>query len=375
MASVVVLGAGFGGLEAARCLRAALPQEHAITVVDRRDTFVVGAAKLWDLVGLRPLERSTASLAALRSHGIGFLQAGIDSIDLSSRVVTTSEGELRADFLVVALGAAFLDEHVAMLQHPAFNLYDPASVPLMREALEGFDGGRIVIAILGVPYKCPPAPFEAAFLVDHYLREKQIRDRSQVEVLTVQPSPLPVAGPEASVRVARTLTERGIELHTDVVDPVIEADAHVVRWPERSLAFDLLLGVPRHVPPTVVADAFGGWARPDPATLTTEHDRVYAIGDCAAIPNAVGEIPKAGVFAEAQGGVVAARIVAEIEGRDAPTFDGHGYCFLEFADGKAAKVEGDFFASPRPAVVLAEPDPATFQEKEAFVGDRLARLL
>lgn len=375
MADILILGAGFGGLEVANRLRSTLDADHRITVVDARDRFFIGAAKLWDIVGLSSLEDSSAPLAGLRSKGIDLLQAEIRSIDIFRRTAVTSSGEVRGDHLVIALGAAFNLTHVGMLEPPAFNLYDPFSVPAMREALESFEGGRLAIAILGVPYKCPPAPFEAAFLIDRYLRDRGVRDATELHVATVQPSPLPVAGPEASARVAATLRDRDIALHTELAQPVVDPVARELRWPDARLDFDLLFGVPQHVPPPVLQAAAGGWLRPDPATLMTEVERVYAIGDCAAIPNAVGEIPKAGVFAEAQGRVVAGRITAEISGAEAPTFDGHGYCFLEFAEGKAAKVEGDFFASPRPDVSLKEPDAATFEEKQGFVSDRLAAWL
>ena len=371
MADILILGAGFGGLEVANRLRSMLAAQHSITVVDARDRFFVGAAKLWDIVGLRSLEGSSAPLAGLRSKGIDLLQAEIHSIDLAARSATTSAGEVRGDHMVVALGAAFNPAHVGMLEPPAFNLYDPFSVPAMRAALEAFEGGRIAIAILGVPYKCPPAPFEAAFLIEQYLRDRGMRNATELSIATVQPSPLPVAGPEASARVATTLKERDIALYTELQGPEVDPSARELRWTDGALSFDLLFGVPQHLPPPVIQAAAGGWLRPDPTTLMTQVERVYAIGDCAAIPNAVGEIPKAGVFAEAQGRVVAGRIAAEINGGEAPTFDGHGYCFLEFAEGKAAKVEGDFFASPRPAVSLKEPDAATFEEKQAFVTDRL----
>ena len=375
MADILILGAGFGGLEVANRLRSTLDPEHHLTVVDARDRFFVGAAKLWDIVGLRSLEDSSAPLAGLRSKGIDLVQAEIQSIELAARSATTSAGEVGGDHMVVALGAAFNQTHVRMLEPPAFNLYDPFSVPAMREALDAFQGGRIAIAILGVPYKCPPAPFEAAFLIDRFLRDRGLRDATELAVATVQPSPLPVAGPEASAKVAATLKERGIALHTELKQPEVDTSARELRWADGALGFDLLFGVPQHVPPAVIETAAGGWLRPDPSTLMTEVERVYAIGDCAAIPNAVGEIPKAGVFAEAQGRVVAGRIAAEINGGQAPTFDGHGYCFLEFAQGKAAKVEGDFFASPRPDVSLKEPDSATFEEKQAFVTDRLSAWL
>lgn len=376
MADVLILGGGFGGLETAHRLRSSLSDEHSITLIDRRERFTVGAAKLWDLVGLRPLEQSSGALQRLRDKGIDFVRADITAIDPETRTVATSEGTHKGDFLVVALGAAFNPRQVEALKPPAFNLYDPESVPAARAALEEVHQGRVVVVVMGMPYKCPPAPYEASFLIDHYLRAAGRRDDVELDVYTVQPSPLPVAGPEASARVAQTLEQRGIGLHTDHKEAAIDGAAREVRFGNGTTSgFDLLLGVPQHVPPEVVARSAlagkSGWIEPDPATLGTAFEHVFAIGDCTAVANAIGEIPKAGIFAESEGRVVASRIIAEIEGREGATFDGHGYCFLEFAGGEAAKVEGDFFAEPRPDVELKGPDASIFAEKEAFVAERL----
>jgi sulfide:quinone oxidoreductase len=376
VADILILGGGFGGLETANRLRSALGDGHRITLIDKRDTFTIGAAKLWHIAGLRPVDDSTRPLSALRERNIEYLQAEIDAIEPETRTVHTSAGSRTADFLVIALGAAFLPEHVEDLRPPAYNLYDPGSVRDIRTALERLDRGRIVITVMGLPYKCPPAPYEAAFLIDEYLREQDRRDRVEIDVYTVQPSPLPVAGPEASARVAETLRSRGIALHAEHQPTRIDADGHEIHFANGHRAgFELLLGVPKHVPPPVLAESAlagpSGWISSDRSTLMSEFERVYAIGDCTSIPNAVGEIPKAGVFAEAQGRVVADRIVADIDGGDGPTFDGLGYCFLEFAGGEAAKIEGDFLAEPRPDVALVGPDAGIFREKETFVSDRL----
>ncbi|MQA99477.1 MAG: NAD(P)/FAD-dependent oxidoreductase [Actinobacteria bacterium] len=376
MADILILGGGFGGLETSNRLRSALGDAHNITVIDRRDRFTIGAAKLWHIAGLRSLDDSTRPLSALRERGIDYIEADIDGIEPDTRTVRTSAGSHRADFLVIALGASFFPAHVEELRPPAYNLYDPGSVRDIRAALEPLDEGRIAVTIMGLPYKCPPAPYEAAFLIDQYLREQGRRDRVELEVYTVQPSPLPVAGPEASRRVAETLGSRGIALYSEHEPARIDSEGHEIHFANGHRAgFDLLLGVPKHVAPKVVAESRlagpKGWITTDPSTLLTEFERVYAIGDCTSIPNAVGEIPKAGVFAEAQGRVVADRIIADIGDGDGPTFDGLGYCFLEFAGGEAAKIEGDFLAEPRPDVSLVGPNAAIFRDKETFVSERL----
>jgi len=380
MAKILILGGGFGGLACANRLRAELPPAHDITLIDRRERFTIGAAKLWHIVGLRDLETSSRPLARLETKGIRFVQADIASFDPAVRTVETTQGTFAADFLVVALGAAFAPKQVEPLKPPAFNLYDPRAMPDIGFALAGLSEGRIVVCVMGVPYKCPPAPYEAAFLIDEHLRETGRRDAIELDVYTVQPSPLPVAGEEASARVSAALAERGIGLHADHKGAVVDVPNRVARFEDGAEApFDVLLGVPAHVPPPVIAQSAlagpKGWIEPDRATLATAFDHVYAMGDSVAIYNAVGEVPKAGVFAEAEGLVVADQILAAIDGRTPATFDGHGYCFLEFAGGRAAKVEGDFLADPKPAVVFTEPDTATFEAKQRFVDERLAAWL
>jgi sulfide:quinone oxidoreductase len=376
VARVAVLGAGFGGLAAAVELRALLPEEHEVVAVDRRGAFFMGLSKLWDLVGLRPLAAGTRPLANLARRGVRVLRADVLGLDPDRRAVVTSRGELEADFLVVALGAAFDPGQVGTLRPPAFNLYDPSALGPAREALAALDRGRVLVSVLGVPYKCPPAPYEAAFLVDHWLRAERRRDRVELVVTTPQPTVLPVAGAEASARVAGALAERGVAVGTGRAEADVDPEARAVRFADGSAEpFDVLLAVPRHVAPSVLADGGllgpSGWVEPDPRTLRTSFDRVYAVGDCTAVPAGPGQLPKAGVFAEAEGRVAARNVAAELAGGPAAEFDGRGACFLEVGGGRAALIDGDFFAPGGPAVRLSEPDEETFRAKGAFERERL----
>lgn len=371
MASILILGGGFGGIAAAHELRTRLPDDHNVTVLAADDRFYVGFAKLWDLVGTRPLEQGTASLSALERHGIRFVQTRITEIDPGERRVETEAGPFNADFLLVALGAGAGPQELLQLHGPAHDLYDGEELPAMRADLARLDAGTLVVPVLGVPFKCPPAPYEAAFLLDEHLRRRGVREAVELVVTTPQPMTLPGAGPEVSRFVADTLKDRGIELHTDQPVEAINADGRTVSFADgERLEYALLLAVPRSVPPQVVADSplagEGGWIHPDRETLRTRFDRVYAAGDCTAEPP-----PKAGIFAEAMARVAARNIVAEIDGGDGDRFDGTGYCFLEFPGQRAAAVEGNFFAEPKPDVRMAEPDTETFARKQAFETERL----
>jgi sulfide:quinone oxidoreductase len=371
MASILILGGGFGGLAAARELRARLSDDHTVTVIAADDHFYVGFAKLWDLVGTRPLDQGTGSLSALERHGIRFVQTRITAIDPAERRVETEQGTFEGDFLLVALGAAAGPDQLLQLEGPAHDLYAAESLPAMRADLADLNAGTLAIPVLGTPFKCPPAPYEAAFLLDQYLRERKVRDEVELLVTTPQPMTLPAAGAEVSQFLADALEERGIELRTEQQVQAIDSDARTVSFGDgERLEYALLLAVPQAVPPPVVAMSplagDGGWIQPDRHTLLTDFGGVYAAGDCTQPPP-----PPAGIFAEGMARVAARNIAAEIDGGDGDRFDGTGYCFLEFSGQRAAVLEGDFFAEPKPDVRMAEPDSETFARKLAFETERL----
>lgn len=378
MARILILGGGFGGLAAAHELTQTLGNEHEITLLDRRDKFFVGFAKLWDMVGERALEEGSRSLSALDGKGVRFVRTEITSIDPKNRVVATSDGEFAADYLLVALGAAFSPGQISKFIPPAHNLYDAAALPDIRRALEDLEHGRVVVSVLGLPYKCPPAPYEASLMIDQYFRKSGRRDDVEIAVYTSQPSPLPVAGPEGSRMVSAALTERGIALQTEHKATAVQS-GRLSFENGNETDFDLLLAIPAHVAPKVISEsglvAESGWIEPDRATLRTGFEGVYAVGDCTSIQIATGQLPKAGVFAEAEGRVAARNIAADISGGEEAAFDGHGFCFLDWADGTGSMVRGDFFAEPKPGVAVTPPSEKTIEEKRRFESERLSAWL
>ncbi|MHB1534989.1 MAG: NAD(P)/FAD-dependent oxidoreductase [Acidimicrobiales bacterium] len=372
MAKVMVLGGGFGGLAAAHELRSRLSGEHEIVLVAADDRFFVGYAKLWDLVGTRPLGEGTGRLAALDAQGIRFVQARITAIDPVRRAIETSAGSFDADYMIVALGAAPDREKLGSAERGAHDLYDPDRLPAMRHELEHIVSGRVVVAVLGIPYVCPPAPYEAAFLIDDYLRRRKIRESVEVVIATPMPSPLPMAGAAVDELVANGLAGQGIDLRTGLEVAAIDTQSSVASFADgTTLDYTLMLAIPQAVPPAVIADSplagEDGWIWPDPRNGRTAFDGVYAIGDCTAVEN----LPRAGVFAEGLGRAAARSVAAEIAGGPASPFDGTGYCFLEFNGRRAAALEGDFFAKPKPVLRMAEPDTETYARKEAFEAERL----
>ncbi|NEE00580.1 NAD(P)/FAD-dependent oxidoreductase [Phytoactinopolyspora halotolerans] len=380
MADFLVLGGGFGGLAAAHELRRRLPRGDRVTVVAMSDRFFVGFAKLWDLAGSRPLADGTRMLERLEERGIRFVHAEVTSIDAATCSVQTTAGPISADGMVVALGAGYWPGHRELIEAGAYNLYHAPSLPDIHTALNDLTDGRLLVSIMGTPYLCPPAPYEATLLLEDRLRSAGLRDRVDIAISTPAPLTLPVAGPDASRFLAEELTAAGVGVFTEHTVGSIDPDRRTVTFQNsRTLDFELLLAIPAAVPPPVIHASTlagpSGWIEPDRRTFATSAERVYAVGDCTLIHTATAQLPKAGVFAEAAGKIAATNLVADVYGGDRLTFDGYGYCFLELPGQRVATVAGDFYATPRPDVRLSPPDRASFSAKQEWEEERLNSLL
>ena len=369
----LVLGGGFGGIAVATRLREQLGDAHEVLLIDRRPAFSMGLRKLWELVGLGTIEDGSRPRSALAGGGIEVVEADVTAIDPSGRSVETSVGNFQGERLVVAIGAESRADLVPGLAAHGHDVWSFRTAPVLRRALETFGGGRVAVVIFGVPYPCPPAPYECAMLLDDHLRRRGLRERTHLTVVTLQPMLLPNAGAAGSAWIGEHLDERGI--NWQVERRVDRVERGRVTFEDGDLPFDLLLAVPPHRPPSVLGDAGllgeSGWIEPDRGTLATAFDGVWAVGDCTLIRLANGlPFPKAGAMAEAQGTRVAAAIAAEILGQPDPRpFDGRGFCFLETGLGESALVEGDFYAEPEPSVRVFDVSAAHHDEKVAFERD------
>ena len=194
---VVILGGGFGGLSAANELRNTLSSSQVkITVIDKKDWFMVGFAKLWIINGTRTFENSIGSLNELQKKEIDFIKDEILSINLENKNVKTKSHEISFDFLIISMGAVLAPQKIPGLVENGFNLYDHEQLSEIHDKLTTMESGKIAISIMGMPYKCPPAPFEASLLIDSMLRKRGIRDSIQIDFYSPAPITLPAAGPE-----------------------------------------------------------------------------------------------------------------------------------------------------------------------------------
>lgn len=361
--TVVVLGAGLGGVVAARRARRLLDSGNRVVLVDREPVHRFPPSFLWVMSGARRPAQVTARLDRLRRHGIDVLCSEALDIDTTERTVMLEGQSLAYDRLVIALGAEAAPDAMPGFSQTAHDVYTIDGAAAAGRALREFRGGRVVILVSSLPYKCPAAPYEAALLAETVLRDRGVRGRSRIDVYAPEPSPMPVAGPAVGRAVAGILEARGIGLHAGRSAERIDPGRSVITFGDGDgpAAYDLLLGIPPHRGPDVLRRgglaAESGFVPVDRSTLATSAEGVFAVGDATTIPIAGGKLlPKAGVFAHAQARVVAERIAHELSGRaPSASFDGGGSCFLEVGGGRAAYASGDFYADEAPDVRLHVP--------------------
>jgi sulfide:quinone oxidoreductase len=367
--TIAVLGGGVGGLVAANTLRRHLPTLHRVVLVERERLHAFAPSFLWLMVGARRQDQVVRELSTLTAPGVDLVQAEVAGIDLAAQRVETTREPISYDYLILALGAEYAPLSVPGLDAAAHTFYTWSGAAALQQALQAFPdrGGTVAVAICGLPYKCPGAPHEGAMLIADYFRRRGFSG-AQVHLFTPEPQPLPVAGPVLGAAVQEMLRARGVIFHPLYKISAVDGAAKRLQFEGReSVAFDLLVTIPPHRGSRVAREAGltndAGWVPVDRATLRTRSENIYAIGDMTAIPipgrwkpDIPLLLPKAGVFAHAEGEVVARRIAAEIAGARATTaFDGYGYCMLEAGGGIAGMAFGDFFGEPSPQVTLRRP--------------------
>ena len=300
------------------------------------------------------------------------LRETVVAIDPEARSATTDAGVHEADFLVVALGADYDLAATPGLAEDGNEFYSVPGAERVAAVLDEFAGGRVVIGICGAPFKCPPAPSEAALLLHDHLSARGIRGECEIAMLMPLPSPVPPS-PETSDALLAAFAERDIAFRPGAriasLDPARKV---TVLTDGEEVPYDLFLGVPRHRAPDVVLAsgmAEDGYVPVDSGTLATRFPGVYALGDVATVG-----VPKAGVFAEGAARVVAAALIARIRGAGEPgAYDGLGSCYVEFGAGRVGRVDVDFLSGPKPTGAFQAPSAALAAEKAEFGATRSAR--
>ncbi len=374
MRTVLILGAGFGGLELAACLSESLAGEVQVVLIDQNDAFMFGFSKMDILFHDQPPEAVRIPYADLTRPDVEFRREAVTSIDPHTRRVTTDRSEYQPDILVVALGADYDPAATPGFVEDGHEYYSIDGACRLRERLESFTGGTVLLAILSVPFKCPPAPYEGAMLLHEKLTRRGVRESTRIHVLSPMDSPIPVSADTSSALVD-ALADRDIAYSPGLRVQALDPAGHVAATRTGDLAYDLFIGIPTHRVPAVI-EASGlteggtdGWVAVDPRTLATRYPGVYAIGDCADAP-----VPRAGAFAENAARTVAAGIAAGLHGSPPPEkYRGQGTCYIEFGDGLVGKVDADFLSGPTPVAPFFGPSVELAREKAEFAATRRHR--
>ena len=369
---ILVLGAGFGGLELTTILSEEIGDRVDITLIDKNDSFYFGFSKFDVMFGNKTANAVKIAYKRIVKPGVKFCQETITKIDPVAKKVTTDNASHEADILVIALGADYDIAATPGLANGGNEFYSFNGAERLREVLPTFNGGKVIVGVCGAPFKCPPAPSEAALLMHDYLLKHGIRDKCEISL--VMPFGLPIPpSPDTSKALLRAFQERNIQFIPKHLVKAIDPSRHVaITDVGAEMPFDLFLGIPKHRSPEVIEKSgltVNGWIPVEKTNLKTKYPNVYAIGDV----NSVGT-PKAGVFAEGAAKVAAKTIIAELEKSEEPLpYKGDGICYVEFGDGRVGKVNVDFFSGPSPFGSYTEASVDLVADKQYFGSSREER--
>ena len=369
---VLILGAGFGGLQLSTRLSEELGTDADVTLLDQADGFVFGYSKLDVMFGRTTAEAVRHSYADVVRPGVRFVQATIRAIDPAAKRVETDIGAFDGDVLVIALGADLHPEATPGLVEAGHEYYSHEAAFALRDTLADFAGGRVIVGVTSTPFKCPPAPSETALLLHDYLTDRGLRESSEIALVMPLGAPIPPS-PAASRAVLAAFEERDIAWHPSTVIRRLDPERKVaITAAGGELGFDLFLGVPTHRVPDVVAESgmcVDGWIPVDPRTLQTSYEDVYAVGDVTSVGT-----PKAGVFSEGQADVVADAIIARTRrAAGGSTYDGRGICYLEFGADAVARVEVTFVPGQTPYGTFTDASALLARDKAEFGTTRIRR--
>jgi sulfide:quinone oxidoreductase len=369
---ILILGAGFGGLELSTMLSEALGDAAEVTVIDKSDAFTFGFSKLDLMFGRATADAIRLPYSEISKPGVRVVQETITAIDPEARRVTTDAAVHEADFLIVALGADYDMDATPGLAEGGNEFYSVAGAERLAAIIPAFAQGQIVIGVCGAPFKCPPAPSECALLLDDELTARGVRDACQISFVIPLGTPVPPS-PETSAALEREFAERDITLIAGRRVSAIDPARRVATLDDGAeLSFDLFLGVPKHrAPDVVIASGMteDGYIPVDFATLQTRFPDVYAVGDVA-----TAGVPKAGTFAEGAARIVAQTLIARLKGGEPPgPHLGRGTCYIEFGAGRVGSVDIDFLSGPSKTGTFNPPSTALVGEKEHFGSSRRSR--
>lgn len=369
---VIVLGAGFGGLELTSTLSEKIGDQLDLTLIDKNDSFYFGFSKLDVMFGRTAQEETKHKYQQIHKKGVKFIQANVNSIDPVTKSVSTSAGNFDADVLVVAMGAEYDIDATTGLKEYGNEFYSMDGAVKLSSLIPQFTKGHAIVGVTSAPFKCPPAPSEAALMLHDYLTTKGVRDKCTITLIIPFGVPIPPS-PDSSKVLMESFKERNIEFIPNRKVAKLDHDKKSAILDDgTALPFDLFLGIPKHVAPKVVIESGltdNGWIPVNRNNLMTKFPDVYAVGDITSVGT-----PKAGVFAEGAAKIAAESIIAKYNGSEnTESYKGIGSCYLEFGEGKVAKVEVDFFSGEKPKGIHHGASEELNTDKKLFGYSRVER--
>lgn len=375
---ILILGAGFGGLEAATLLSEKLDSSYEVTMIDKNDSFFIGFSKFEIMFGRKNEQEITYNYKDLKAERVNFVQSVINEIDTDDKVVHTPGNSFSYDYLIVALGADLNHDAIpGFVESGGHEFYSLEGAKKLNPVINAFEGGTVIINIFSKPYKCPPAPYEGAFQLHDFFEQKRFRENVTIQMIIPASMPLPVSK-DVSKEIEGLLAERNIELvKSTKITKVDTANKKAIATDGARFNFDLFIGVPVHTPPKVVKQSkLGeqGFILADRDNLATSFEHVYAIGDVAKVPVGEGAVPKAGVFAEdAARSVVSDILVKEGIEKSPQKYNAIGACYFEFGGGRVAKVNVNFLGEEKPKAFMEGLSSDLRADKQNFQTTREER--
>ncbi len=369
---VVVLGAGFGGLELSSILSESIGADLDLTLIDKNDSFYFGFSKLDVMFGRKVPDAVKIPYSSIVKPGVQFRKATITAIDPVKKIVTTEKNLYEADVLVVALGADYDTNATPGLAAYGNEYYSFDGAEKLRALIPHFTKGHAIVGVCGAPFKCPPAPSEAALMLHDHLVQKGVRNACTISLVIPFGSPIPPS-PDSSKALIKAFEERNINfIPQRKISSLDESGKTAILDDGTKMPYDLFLGIPKHVAPDVVLQSGlteNGWIPVERTNLLTKFPNVYAIGDVTSVGT-----PKAGVFAEGAAKIAAASIIAIHNGKENKTpYSGAGSCYIEFGKGEVGRVDVDFFSGPKPFGIHYDASVALAVDKDHFGSSRKAR--
>lgn len=356
--TILVLGAGTGGIITAKKLSKQVGENTRILLFEKEEKNVFAPSLLWLMVGKRKPKQVYKDTRKISGTGIEVVIGNIETVNPQQISISVNGKSYKGDYMVISMGVEQMVEY--NLGEYGYDFYTLDGATKFNEQLQEFKGGKIAILVPSLPFKCPAAPYEAAMLVQSSIDKKGLGDNTQISLFTPEPGPMGVAGKEISKAVRKMIEGKGISYFPE--HSLTNISEKTLTFSNGKTAeFDLLAFTPKHQCPSTIQETAlvgeSGWIEVDRNTLETSFKNVFAIGDITSIMLDMGKpLPKAGVFAHNQAKTVANNIAQRIKGNSPnKKFDGNGQCFLEIGSGKAGYAGGNFFGKPLPEVKMKNP--------------------